>query len=89
MLTTSTYPNSGGAVRVQIYAPYVFLNKTGLPFDLAAKAWSGGQREVAGRADFAGESICGPLEDKLIRQRTTRMRSRHHSVSDPICSVWQ
>lgn len=49
---TSTYPNSGGAIRVQIYSPFVFLNKTGLPFDLSAKTWVGGQREVAGRADF-------------------------------------
>jgi vacuolar protein sorting-associated protein 13A/C len=51
----STYPNSGGAIRVQIYSPFVFLNKTTLPFDLSAKTWVGGQREVAGRADFADD----------------------------------
>jgi vacuolar protein sorting-associated protein 13A/C len=36
-----TYPNSGKAFKVQIYSPYIFLNKTGLPFDLAAKTWTG------------------------------------------------
>ncbi len=34
---SSTFPNSGGAFKVQVYSPYIFMNKTGLPFDLAAK----------------------------------------------------
>ena len=52
--TTSTYPDSGKAFKVQIYSPYIFLNKTGLPFDLAAKTWTGGQKPIAGNDLFAG-----------------------------------
>ena len=48
-----TYPESGGAFKVQVYSPYIFLNKTGLPFDLAANSWTGGQRPVAGSDLFA------------------------------------
>nr|ODO02780.1 vacuolar protein sorting-associated protein vps13 [Cryptococcus depauperatus CBS 7855] len=44
-----TYPGSGGAFKVQIYSPFIFLNKTGLCFDLAAKTWTGGQKPIAGR----------------------------------------
>ncbi|ODO11680.1 hypothetical protein I350_00464 [Cryptococcus amylolentus CBS 6273] len=47
-----TYPNSGGAFKVQIYSPFIFMNKTGLPFNLAAKTWTGGQRPIAGRDIF-------------------------------------
>jgi len=48
------YPNSGGAKKVQVYSPYIFMNKTGLPFDLAAKTWTGGQKAVAG-SDLFGK----------------------------------
>ena len=34
MTLSSRYPDSGGAFKVQIYSPYLVLNKTGLPFDL-------------------------------------------------------
>lgn len=50
-----TYPNSGKAFKVQIYSPYIFLNKTGLPFDLAAKTWTGGQKPMAGNDLFAND----------------------------------
>ncbi|WVR05901.1 hypothetical protein IAU60_002927 [Kwoniella sp. DSM 27419] len=50
-----TYPDSGGAFKVQVYSPFIFLNKTGLPFNLAAKTWSGGQRAIAGRDLFAND----------------------------------
>lgn len=49
------YPKSGGAKKVQIYSPYIILNKTGLPFDLAAKTWTGGQKAVAGSDLFAND----------------------------------
>ncbi|KAL7419546.1 Vacuolar protein sorting-associated protein 13 [Cryptotrichosporon argae] len=48
-----TFPNSGGAFKVQVHSPFVFLNKTGLPFDLAIKTWTGGQKPVAGSRQFA------------------------------------
>lgn len=40
---------------MQIYSPFIFMNKTGLPFDLAAKTWAGGQRPIAGRDQFESE----------------------------------
>jgi hypothetical protein len=51
----STFPDSGGAFKVQVYSPFILLNKTGFPFDLAAKTWTGGQAPIAGRQLFAGE----------------------------------
>lgn len=40
---------------MQVYSPFILLNKTGFPFDLAAKTWTGGQAPIAGRQLFAGE----------------------------------
>lgn len=48
-----TFPNSGGAFKVQVYSPFILLNKTGLPFDLTIKGTLGGQKPVAGRNEFA------------------------------------
>lgn len=56
-LILSTYPKSGGAFKVQVYSPFVFINKTGLPFDLAAKTWTGGQKPVAGSDMFASKYL--------------------------------
>ncbi|WVQ82769.1 hypothetical protein IAT38_004901 [Cryptococcus sp. DSM 104549] len=50
-----TYPNSGGAFKVQVYTPFIFMNKTGLPFDLSVKTWTGGQKPIAGRDLFAND----------------------------------
>ena len=50
-----TYADSGGAFKVSIYSPYIFLNKTGLPFDLAAKTWTGGQKPIAGSDLFGND----------------------------------
>jgi vacuolar protein sorting-associated protein 13A/C len=43
-------------MKVQIYSPYIILNKTGLPFSLAFKTWSGVQNKVAGQEAFASRS---------------------------------
>jgi vacuolar protein sorting-associated protein 13A/C len=40
-------------MKVQIYSPYIIMNKTGLPFNLAFKTWSGTQNKVAGQEAFA------------------------------------
>ncbi|KAK8865949.1 hypothetical protein IAR55_001098 [Kwoniella newhampshirensis] len=37
------------------YFPFIFMNKTGLPFDLTAKTWTGGQKPIAGRDLFAND----------------------------------
>ncbi|BEI82300.1 hypothetical protein CcaverHIS002_0301680 [Cutaneotrichosporon cavernicola] len=47
------FPNSGGAFKVQVYSPFILLNKTGLPFDIMVKGPLGGQKPVAGRNEFA------------------------------------
>ncbi|KAF8640890.1 hypothetical protein AX17_000538 [Amanita inopinata Kibby_2008] len=45
------HPDAGGAFRVQIYSPYIIVNKTGLPF------WVRAVRSVrTGYQDAAGES---------------------------------
>lgn len=43
------YPDSGGAFKVQIYAPYIFLNLTRLPVTIKARPWAGHSRMVAGQ----------------------------------------
>ncbi|KAL9941010.1 hypothetical protein V8E36_000498 [Tilletia maclaganii] len=48
------YPDSGGAFKVQIYSPYIFINQTGLPFALKARSWTGGAKLVAGQDSGAG-----------------------------------
>ncbi|KZT54406.1 DUF1162-domain-containing protein [Calocera cornea HHB12733] len=40
------YPNSGGAFKVQIYSPYILLNKTGLPIQLRSRGFLGVTRDV-------------------------------------------
>lgn len=48
-----TYPEAGGAKKIQIYSSYVFMNKTGLPFNLVAPSWNGSHKEIAGNSLFA------------------------------------
>ncbi|KAH9459830.1 hypothetical protein Pst134EB_008053 [Puccinia striiformis f. sp. tritici] len=47
------YPLSGGAFKVQIYCPYVVINKTGLDFSINSKPFIGKARKVA------GQNLCG------------------------------
>lgn len=48
------YPDNSGAFKVQVYSPYIFLNKTGLPLAIRSKTFMGQQRDVAGTARLAG-----------------------------------
>lgn len=43
------HPDSGGAFKVQIYSPYIFINQCGLPFALKTKSWLGSAKLVAGQ----------------------------------------
>lgn len=43
------YPDSGGAFKVSVFSPYIFINQTGLPFALKTKSWLGGAKLVAGQ----------------------------------------
>lgn len=45
----SKHPDSGGAFKVQIYSPYIFINQCGLPFALKTKSWLGSAKLVAGQ----------------------------------------
>jgi len=47
------YPLSGGAFKVQIYSPYVVINKTGLDFSIHSKPFIGRAKKVA------GQNLCG------------------------------
>ncbi|PWN25799.1 DUF1162-domain-containing protein [Jaminaea rosea] len=47
------YPDSGGAFKVSIYSPYIFINQTGLPFSLKTKSWLGSAKLVAGQESSA------------------------------------
>ncbi|EEB87011.1 hypothetical protein MPER_15837, partial [Moniliophthora perniciosa FA553] len=45
------YPDSGGAFKVQIYSPYVVVNKTGLPFYVRTRS-----NRAAMLQDVAGDT---------------------------------
>lgn len=47
------YPMSGGACKIQIYCPYVVINKTGLDFAVRSKPFIGSAKSVA------GQNLCG------------------------------
>ena len=45
----SRYPGSGGAFKVQIFSPYIVINKTGVPFSIrSARSTRAGTQDVAG-----------------------------------------
>lgn len=50
------YADSGGAFKVQIYSPYIFVNLTSLPFSLKTKSWIGGAKLVAGQEPSSGKA---------------------------------
>ncbi|KAJ7597035.1 vacuolar protein sorting-associated protein 13 [Mycena floridula] len=53
------YPDSGGAFKVQIYAPYLVINKTGLPFAIRTARSTRSSQDVAGddQPDVLSEPI--------------------------------
>ncbi|KDR84988.1 hypothetical protein GALMADRAFT_233521 [Galerina marginata CBS 339.88] len=53
------HPDSGGAFKVQIYCPFIVLNKTGLPFAIkSVKSTRAGSQDVAG--DTRPENLLEP-----------------------------
>jgi vacuolar protein sorting-associated protein 13A/C len=46
-------PDSGGAFKVTVYAPYIILNRTGLELDVRSKTFMGGTKAAAGQTVFA------------------------------------
>lgn len=55
----SRYPDSGGAFKVQIYSPYLVVNKTGLPFGVKSARPN---RAVAPQ-DVAGDANTSERKD--------------------------
>ncbi|THH01814.1 hypothetical protein EW026_g979 [Hermanssonia centrifuga] len=49
------YPNSGGAFKVQVYCPYLIVNKTGLPFSV--RPWR--TNRLGSSQDVAGDTTIG------------------------------
>ncbi|KAK3676016.1 Vacuolar protein sorting-associated protein 13 [Recurvomyces mirabilis] len=45
-------PDSGGAFKITVYAPYVILNRTGIELDLRSKAFFGASKSAAGNQAF-------------------------------------
>jgi hypothetical protein len=53
----SRLPDSGGAFKVQIYSPYVIVNKTGLPFSVKSVR----SNRTGHPQDVAGETQSGRI----------------------------
>jgi len=71
-----TIPDSGGAFKVSVYAPYVILNRTGLELDVRSKTFMGATKTAAGQGVFANRDEGGkprpfmfsfPTDDKKNR----------------------
>ncbi|PWZ02331.1 hypothetical protein BCV70DRAFT_172197 [Testicularia cyperi] len=72
----SKHPDSGGAFKVQIYSPYIFINQSGLPFALKTKSWLGGARLVAGQDNGASAAIRREPEPFLFSHNSNDRRNR-------------
>ncbi|KAE8269165.1 hypothetical protein A4X09_0g3183 [Tilletia walkeri] len=70
------YPDSGGAFKVQIYSPYIFINQTGLPFALKARSWTGSAKLVAGQDSGAGAPERKEVMPFLFSHNTNDRRNR-------------
>ncbi|WFD42049.1 Vacuolar protein sorting-associated protein 13 [Malassezia psittaci] len=72
-----TYPDSGGAFKVQIYSPYIFLNQSQLPVGIKARMWGGNTRPIAGQhIDKSNEPVgtteCRPFLVSRSKERKNR-----------------
>jgi vacuolar protein sorting-associated protein 13A/C len=54
------YAESGGAFKVQVYSPYLVINKTGLPFAVRSRSSRAGQPQ-----DVAGETRRGECNHRF------------------------
>ncbi|KZT30580.1 vacuolar protein sorting-associated protein 13 [Neolentinus lepideus HHB14362 ss-1] len=66
------YPNSGGAFKVQIYSPYLVINKTGLPFSVRCirSARPSSPQDAAGDARI--ETLSKPVPFMLSHPQDKR-----------------
>ncbi|GAA5992083.1 hypothetical protein JCM10908_000736 [Rhodotorula pacifica] len=81
------HPDAGGAFRVQIYAPYTLINKTGLPFALKTKTLFGSAKSVAGLEELSSESSKRKPSDPFMFSYPTDDR-RNRSLLRVGDSTW-
>ena len=62
---------------MQVYSPYVILNKTGLPFNIVSKHWSGTNRPAAGYDMFLG--MCWGGSVSCVMRRSKRANTNRVS----------
>ena len=86
-----TFPDSGGAFKVQIYAPYIFLNQSQLPVAIKARPWAGHTRPVAGQDvgkgdEPLGSAVCEPFLISRFHERRNRfvLRAGDSQWSKPL-----
>ncbi|SNX84266.1 related to VPS13 - involved in regulating membrane traffic [Melanopsichium pennsylvanicum] len=72
----SKHPDSGGAFKVQIYSPYIFINQSGLPFALKTKSWLGSAKVVAGQDKGEGGEARKSSEPFLLSHNSNDRRNR-------------
>ncbi|BGP36549.1 Vacuolar protein sorting-associated protein 13 [Rhodotorula kratochvilovae] len=71
------HADSGGAFRVQVYSPYILINKTGLPFALKTKTFFGSAKSVAGLDEYSSAAARRkPSEPFMFSYPTDDRRNR-------------
>ncbi|GAA5859573.1 hypothetical protein JCM8547_006147 [Rhodosporidiobolus lusitaniae] len=71
------HADSGGAFRVQVYSPYILLNKTGLDFALKTKTFFGAAKTVAGTGEVTNTAVKrDPKEPFMFSYPTDDRRNR-------------
>jgi vacuolar protein sorting-associated protein 13A/C len=71
-----TIPDSGGAFKVSVYAPYVILNRTGLELDVRSKTFMGATKAAAGQGVFANRDEGGKPQPFMFSFPTDDKKNR-------------
>lgn len=71
-----TIPDSGGAFKVSVYAPYVILNRTGLELDVRSKTFMGAAKSAAGQGVFANRNESGKPQPFMFSFPTDDKKNR-------------
>ncbi|OSD03423.1 vacuolar protein sorting-associated protein 13 [Trametes coccinea BRFM310] len=81
------YPDSGGSFKVQVYSPYIILNKTGLPFAVSpARSRVGSPAEIAGetRPDVLAKPVPFMVSHPVENGKDFAFRVGDSTWSQPI-----
>ncbi|GAA6006460.1 hypothetical protein JCM10207_004941 [Rhodosporidiobolus poonsookiae] len=71
------HADSGGAFRVQVYSPYILINKTGLDFALKTKTFFGSAKTVAGASEVSSSAVKrNPSDPFMFSYPTDDRRNR-------------